>query len=153
MIDVGSAAPSFELACEDGRLIRSEDLLGKPYVLFFYPKDNTPGCTQEACDFRDSYEALLGQGVAVFGISKDSVKSHMGFKTKHNLPFPLLSDPEKVLHQAYGAWGKKMMYGKEVEGTIRSTFLIGSDGLVKRVWPKVSVKGHVSDVLSAVNAF
>jgi peroxiredoxin Q/BCP len=150
MLNVGDKAPKFSLARDGGEVVDSAALKGKPYVMYFYPKDNTPGCTTEACDFRDSFAQISAAGVDVFGVSKDSVKSHDGFKTKYELPFALLSDPDKTLHSAYGAWGAKMMYGKEVEGTIRSTFLVDKSGKIAAVWPKVSVKGHVAQVLEAI---
>lgn len=150
MLNPGDKAPAFTLARDGGGTVNSKDLKGKAYVVYFYPKDNTPGCTQESCDFRDSFARLTEHGVEVFGVSRDSVKSHDNFKAKYELPFPLLSDPDKELHTAFGAWGLKKMYGKEVEGTIRSTFLIDKHGKVAAAWPKVSVKGHVDQVLAEV---
>jgi peroxiredoxin Q/BCP len=150
MLNPGDKAPAFTLARDGGGTVNSKDLKGKAYVVYFYPKDNTPGCTQESCDFRDSFARLTEHGVEVFGVSRDSVKSHDNFKAKFELPFPLLSDPDKELHTAFGAWGLKKMYGKEVEGTIRSTFLIDKHGKVAAAWPKVSVKGHVDQVLAEV---
>lgn len=150
MLQVGDAAPAFELEADGGGTVSSRELAKKPYVVYFYPKDNTPGCTQEACDFRDNIARIEAAGVRVFGVSKDSVKSHDGFKAKFALPFTLLSDPDKSLHLAYGAWGAKKMYGKEVEGTIRSTFLVDKAGRIAAAWPKVSVKGHVDKVLEAI---
>ncbi len=150
MLAPGDKAPSFSLPTDGDGTLASEDLAGAPYVLYFYPKDNTPGCTTEACDFRDRMDRIAAAGVAVVGVSKDKVASHDRFKAKHGLNFPLISDPELVLHKAYGAWGKKMMYGKEREATIRSTFLVGADGTILKVWPKVKVKGHVDEVLAAI---
>jgi len=152
MLKVGDSAPVFELEADGGVTVRSKALSGKPYVVYFYPRDNTPGCTTEACDFRDNFARLEAAGVRVLGVSKDSVKSHDGFKAKHELPFTLLSDPDKTLHGAYGAWGTKKMYGKEVEGTIRSTFLVDARGRIAAAWPSVKVKGHVEQVLAAVEA-
>ncbi len=152
MLKVGDKAPAFSLTRDGGGVVDSASLKGKPYVLYFYPKDNTPGCTTEACDFRDNFARITAAGVEVFGVSKDSVKSHDNFKAKFELPFALLSDPDKTLHAAYGAWGTKMMYGKEVEGTIRSTFLVDKTGKIAAAWPKVSVKGHVDAVLAAIAA-
>ena len=151
MLAVGDKAPTFELARDGGATVSSKDLQGKPYVLYFYPKDNTPGCTQESCDFRDNFARITAKGVDVFGVSRDSVKSHDNFKAKYELPFVLLSDPDKTLHAAYGAWGLKKMYGKEVEGTIRSTFLVDAKGKIVAAWPKVSVKGHVDQVLAEID--
>ncbi len=150
MLAVGEKAPSFELSRDGGGTVSSAELKGKAYVIYFYPKDNTPGCTTESCDFRDNFARIQAAGVEVFGVSRDSVKSHDGFKAKFELPFALLSDPDKTLHTAFGAWGLKKMYGKEVEGTIRSTFLVDKKGKVAAAWPKVSVKGHVDEVLAAI---
>ena len=152
MLQVGDPAPAFTLPADGDRTITSGDLAGKPYVVYFYPKDSTPGCTTEACDFRDNFARVTAAGATVFGVSKDSVKSHDRFKAKYTLPFPLLSDTELTLHQAYGAWGMKKMYGKEFEGTIRSTFLVGADGTIAAAWPSVKVKGHVDAVLAALAA-
>lgn len=152
MLKVGDSAPAFELVGDGGVTVKSSELSKTPYVIYFYPKDNTPGCTQEACDFRDSFARIEAAGVRVFGVSKDSVKSHDGFKAKFALPFTLLADPDKTLHAAYGAWGIKKMYGKEVEGTIRSTFLVDKKGRVAAAWPSVKVKGHVDEVLAAIDA-
>ncbi len=152
MLEVGAKAPSFELAADGGRTVSSKALKGKAYVVYFYPRDNTPGCTTEACDFRDHFARVVARGVEVFGVSTDSVRAHDGFKAKYALPFTLLSDPAKTLHTAYGAWGVKKLYGKESEGTIRSTFLVDASGKIAAAWPKVSVKGHVEQVLAAIEA-
>ncbi len=147
---VGQAIPAFSLLDDQGATVTNADLAGSWTVIYAYPKDNTPGCTTEACDFRDNWARVTALGVRVFGISRDSVKSHAGFRAKQQLPFPLLSDPDAALLRALGAYGKKMMYGKEVEGVIRSTFLVSPDGMLRHVWPKVSVKGHVQDVLDTL---
>jgi peroxiredoxin Q/BCP len=152
MLKTGDRAPDFDLQTDGGASISSEDLEGKPYVVYFYPKDNTPGCTTESCDFRDHYGQATGLGAQVVGVSKDSVRSHDGFKAKFDLPFPLISDPEGTLHEAYGAWGLKKNYGREYMGTIRSTFLVGADGVIAAAWPKVRVKGHVDEVIAALGA-
>lgn len=155
MLSEGDQAPSFDLPVDtlgDAPTLSSESLAGKPYVIYFYPRDNTPGCTTEACGFRDNMARVTAAGAAVVGVSSDSVKKHDNFKKKYELNFPLIADTEKTLHQAYGAWGIKKMYGKEYEGTIRSTFLVGADGVIKKVWPKVKVKGHVDEVLEALEA-
>jgi len=149
---VGKKAPAFKLRNQNDQLIESSTLAKKPYVLYFYPKDNTPGCTVEACDFRDGVGNFLALGVTVLGVSPDSAKSHAGFAQKFDLPFVLLSDPEKELAQAYGVWALKKNYGKEYWGIVRSTFLIGADGKVKREWRGVKVKGHVQAVLEAAGA-
>lgn len=150
---VGSLAPDFTLAASDGTTVRLSALRGTPVVLYFYPKDNTPGCTTEACDFRDRQSLWDGEaGARVFGVSADSIRAHQSFVAKFGLPFALLSDPDKQVIAAYGAWGKKVMYGKEMEGIIRSTFLIDRDGKIARAWPKVSVKGHADEVMQALAA-
>lgn len=153
MLKSGDKAPAFSLPIDGDGTLSSDDLAGKPYVLYFYPKDNTPGCTTESCDFRDGYARVLSQGAQVIGVSKDSVRSHDGFKAKHGLPFPLISDAEGTLHEAYGSWGKKKNYGREYMGTIRSTFLVGPDGTVIEAWPKVRVKGHVDAVIESLEAW
>lgn len=146
---VGRKAPDFSLQDQSGRTVTSRELAGKPYVLYFYPKDNTPGCTQESCDFRDSRPNFQKQKVTVLGVSPDSVSSHAGFASKYSLPFPLLSDPDKVLAKAYGVWALKQNYGREYYGIVRSTFLVGGDGKVAAEWRGVRVQGHASAVLEA----
>ena len=148
----GRPVPTFSLAGDDGKTWTAAALKGSPAVLYFYPKDSTPGCTVEACDFRDQLGRALGKGAVVLGVSRDSLKSHEKFRAAQSLNFPLLSDPDLVAHAAFGAWGKKMMYGKEVEGTIRSTFLIDRSGIVRRAWTKVKVDGHVDEVMAALEA-
>jgi peroxiredoxin Q/BCP len=143
----GKQAPAFELPDQTGAVVSSASLAGKPYVLYFYPKDNTPGCTTEACDFRDNFGRFKQTDVQVFGVSPDSSKSHAGFAEKFELPFTLLADADKSLVNAYGVWVKKLNYGREYMGVERSTFLIGADGTIKRVWRNVKVKGHVDQVL------
>jgi thioredoxin-dependent peroxiredoxin len=146
----GNKAPAISLPGSDGKTHTLAQHAGKQVVVYFYPRDDTPGCTVEACDFRDNMSRVAAAGAVVYGVSKDSVASHQKFIAKYGLNFVLLSDPELVVHRAFGAFGKKSMYGKIVEGTIRSTFLIGADGTVKKAWPKVSVKGHVDDVLASL---
>ncbi len=146
----GAKAPPFSLPGDDGKIHSLAAHKGTPIVLYFYPRDDTPGCTIEACDFRDNLVRLKSKGAVVYGISRDTLKSHDKFRTKFNLNFPLLSDEDLLVHRAYGAWGKKMMYGKEVEGTIRSTFLIDGEGAIHRAWPRVKVEGHVDAVLQAL---
>ncbi len=148
----GKRLPAFSLPDDQGRTVTERDLLGAWTVLYAYPKDMTPGCTTEACDFRDAWPRLQAAGAKVYGLSRDGASSHQKFIAKHSLPFPLLSDPDKALLAPLGAWGRKVMYGKEVEGIIRSTFLVDPKGVVRRVWPKVSVKGHVQEVLEALQA-
>ena len=146
----GAAAPRFKLESDEGRHLGSKDYAGKWLVLYFYPRDNTPGCTREAQDFTAAAARLKKLGAEVVGISKDSVKSHCGFKEKIGIGFPLLSDPELVAHRAYGAWGTKTMYGRKVEGVIRSTFLVSPEGKVARAWTGVKVNGHVDRVIAAL---
>lgn len=144
---LGKMAPAFELQDQSGNVVSSASLKGKPYVLYFYPKDNTPGCTQESCDFRDEERNFRAAGVTILGVSPDSVKSHAGFASKFELPFPLLSDPEKQLAQAYGVWALKKNYGKEYWGIVRSTFFVDKNGKVASEWRQVKVKGHAAAVL------
>jgi len=146
----GAKAPSFNLESDAGGRVSLGDFKGKWVVLYFYPKDNTPGCTREAQSFTAAAAKLKKLGAEVLGVSKDSVKSHCGFRDKIGIGFPLLSDTDLKVHRAYGAWGKKTMYGKEVEGTIRSTFLISPDGKIARAWTSVKVDGHVDKVLDAL---
>ena len=148
MIQPGQPLPPFSLADDRGALVTPATLAGAWTVLYAYPKDATPGCTVEACDFRDNWARIQAAGARVYGISRDSVASHQKFVAKQELPFPLLSDPDKALLAPLGAWGRKVMYGKEMDGIIRSTFLVGPDGVVRHIWPKVSVKGHVAAVLA-----
>ena len=152
MVEVGKKAPAFTLESSDGDKVKLADLAGKTVVLYFYPRDNTPGCTVEAEGFRDAVPALKKLGAVVLGVSKDSIASHCKFRDKYKLTFPLLSDPDGKTLEAYGAWGDKVMYGKKMKGIIRSTVLIGGDGKVAKHWPKVSVKGHVADVIESVKA-
>jgi thioredoxin-dependent peroxiredoxin len=149
MITVGKKAPAFALESSDGGTVKLSDFAGKPVVVYFYPRDNTPGCTVEAEGFRDAYAKFKKLGVALVGISKDSIASHTKFRDKFKLNFPLLSDPDGKMLEAYGAWGDKTMYGKKMKGIIRSTVLLDGDGKVVKHWPKVSVKGHVDEVLAA----
>ena len=152
MVEVGKKAPAFTLESSDGGKVKLSELSGKVVVLYFYPRDNTPGCTIEAENFRDAIPALKKLGAVVLGVSKDSIASHCKFRDKYKLNFPLLTDADGKVMEAYGAWGDKVMYGKKLKGIIRSTVLIGKDGKVKRHWPKVLVKGHVAEVLEAVKA-
>ena len=148
---VGKAAPAFSILADNGEKISLKDFKGdKNVVLYFYPKDNTPGCTQEACDFRDDIAKLKRQGVEVLGVSPDSVKSHTKFKEKFGLPFSLLADEDRNVCEKYGVWVEKSMYGRKYMGVQRATFLIGKDGKIAAAWPKVKVKGHVDEVMDAV---
>ena len=150
MLEVGKKAPAFTMESSDGGKVKLSDLAGKIVVLYFYPRDNTSGCTLEAENFRDAIPGLQKLGAVVLGVSKDSIESHCKFRDKYSLNFPLLSDADGKVLEAYGAWGEKVLYGKKSKGIIRSTVLIGKDGKVARHWPKVRVKGHVDDVLAAV---
>jgi thioredoxin-dependent peroxiredoxin len=145
--DMGRPAPAFELSDEKGERVSSADLAGKPYLLYFYPKDDTPGCTKEACDIRDNFGRFGQRGLRVFGVSPDSQQSHAKFGKKYGLPFSLLADPDKTLASAYGVWGEKNNYGKKYMGIIRSTFLIGADGTIKKAYRGVKVDGHVHAIL------
>jgi peroxiredoxin Q/BCP len=147
----GKKAPAFTLEGNDGKKHSLEDYRGKNVVLYFYPKDDTPGCTKEACGFRDLGSSLRRSGVVVLGVSKDSIDSHNRFALKYKLPFVLLSDPKAEVMKKYGAFGKKMMYGKTVEGTIRSTVIIGPDGKVIKHWPTVKkAEAHPQEVLTSL---
>jgi peroxiredoxin Q/BCP len=152
MLEVGKKAPAFTLESSDGGKLKLSDHAGKIVVLYFYPRDNTPGCTVEANEFNAALPALKKLGAVVLGVSKDSITSHCKFRDKFGLGFPLLSDPDGGVLEAYGAWGDKVMYGKKMKGILRSTVLIGKDGKVAQHWPKVSVKGHAAAVLEAIKA-
>lgn len=147
MLKKGDKAPAFEGADQDGNILRLSDFAGKRLVLYFYPKDSTPGCTAEACDLRDNYERYLSLGYAVVGVSKDSQASHKKFIEKYSLPFPLISDTDTAILQAYGAWGEKKNYGKVSVGTIRKTFIISPDSTIEDIIEKVNTKAHTSQIL------
>ncbi len=142
----GTPAPPFEGTDQNGNTVKLSSFKGKKVVLYFYPKDNTPGCTAEACSLRDNYDELLKQGFVVLGVSPDSEKSHKGFAGKYELPFPLISDPEKKILSAYGAYGEKVMYGKKVTGVIRTTFIIDEKGMIEKVIKKVDTKEHAPQI-------
>jgi peroxiredoxin Q/BCP len=149
-IEALSKAPDFTLASDKGDTVKLSDLRGKPVVLYFYPRDDTPGCTTEACAFRDQKAALAKLGARVFGISPDDVASHVTFRDKYELNFPLLADVDHAVAEKYGAWREKNLYGKVSMGIQRSTFLIDREGNVARVWKKVNVDGHDEEVLAAL---
>jgi peroxiredoxin Q/BCP len=149
-VAVGKKAPNFTLPASSGEEVSLSDYKGKTVVLYFYPKDNTPGCTKEACDFRDNVRKFTNKKAVVLGVSPDSLKSHANFIGKFDLPFVLLSDPDHEVAEAYGVWVEKSMYGKKYMGIERSTFVIGPDGKLKAEFRKVKVDGHVDDVLAAV---
>lgn len=148
MVAEGQTAPSFSLPTIGGKTVSLADFHGKKsVVLYFYPKDNTPGCTKEACFFRDLQAEFDAVGAVILGVSTDSVKSHEGFAAKHNLLFPLLADEDKTVSEAYGVFKQKSMYGKTFLGIERTTFAIDKQGVVRKIWPKVKVEGHVDEVL------
>jgi peroxiredoxin Q/BCP len=149
-LEIGDQAPDFTLSDQDGKAVKLSDFRGKRVVVFFYPKANTPGCTRESCDFRDEVAAFKKRKVAVLGVSKDTVAAQKKFQEKYQLPFPLLADPGLEVHKAWGVWGEKVMYGKKVQGTIRTTVVVGADGRVEQVFSKVKVDGHVASVLEAL---
>ncbi|WP_226553292.1 thioredoxin-dependent thiol peroxidase [Celeribacter naphthalenivorans] len=152
MLDLGTTAPDFTLPRDGGSDVTLSDLKGQKVVLYFYPKDNTPGCTTEALDFTALKSEFEAAGVAVFGISKDSVKKHDNFCAKHSLGIPLLSDENGTVCEDYGVWAEKNMYGKTFWGIVRATYLIDEEGKVAHIWPKVKVAGHASEVLEAAKA-
>ena len=147
MLQIGDKMPAFSVADEHCRVVTEKDLLGKKTVIYFYPKDSTPGCTAEACNIRDNHNAFIARGYQVFGVSKDSQASHIKFKEKYGLPFPLLSDPTTQMLQAFGAWGEKKLYGKVSMGTLRKTFIFDENGILERVIEKVDTKNHTSQIL------
>ncbi len=151
-LEVGKKAPAFTLESSEGGKVKLGDHAGKIVVIYFYPRDNTPGCTLEAQEFSAAVPALTKLGAVVYGISKDTIASHCKFRDKYGLAFPLLTDADGKVMEAYGAWGDKVMYGKQLKGVIRSTVVIGKDGKVVKHWPKVSVKGHVAAVVETVKS-
>lgn len=152
-IEVGKAPPAFSLPDTTGKTISLKDFKGQDVILYFYPKDDTPGCTKEACGFRDAWATLKARGVAVIGVSPDKPESHQKFASKYELPFILLSDEDKAMMTSYGAYGEKLMYGKKTQGVIRSTLWIGADGKVRKHWPRIqSAAEHPAKVLEALEA-
>ena len=152
MIEAGQPAPDFTLPNQDGNEVTLSQFRGKPVVLYFYPKDDTPGCTKEACAFRDARRDYQKAGASVLGVSPDSVKSHKKFVEKFELAFTLLADPDKTVCQQYGVWQEKTMYGRTSMGVVRSTFIIDGKGIVRHVFPRVRVDGHSDAVLKAIHA-
>ncbi len=152
MLKKGDLAPDFTASDQDGKTIKSSDYKGKKVVLYFYPKDNTPGCTKEACNLRDNHHDFLDKGFVVLGVSPDSVESHKKFAEKFQLPFPLLADPEKEIIKAFGAWGEKKMYGKTYEGLLRSTFIIDESGRIEEVIAKVKTSDHAAQIFKTLES-
>jgi len=150
MLNVGDKAPDFNLMSDEGEEVHLRDFAGKNVILYFYPKDDTPGCTKEACSFRDENDAFARRRAVILGVSLDDVQSHQSFKEKYGLPFTLLSDPDAAVSKAYDAYKQKNMYGRKFWGIERTTFIIGPDGRVKAVFPKVRVDGHHEEVLAAL---
>lgn len=148
MLKPGDKAPDFKLNADDGKTYSLKDFKGKKLVLYFYPKDNTSGCTAEACDFRDNIKLFTKKDTVVIGVSKDSIKSHEKFRDKYSLNFPLLSDEEGKMLEAYGVWKEKSMYGKKYMGIERTTFIIDEKGKILEIFPKVKVNGHIKEILS-----
>ncbi len=149
-LEKGVVAPDFNGIDQDGRNIQLSDFKGSKLILYFYPKDNTPGCTAEACDLRDNYKMWLTKGYKILGISPDSQQSHQKFIAKYNLPFPLIADEDKTIIKAYGAWGLKKLYGREYEGLLRTTFVIDEKGLIEEVFAKVKTKDHTNQILETI---
>ena len=147
MLKIGDKMPEFEVVDQDGNVVSSKDFIGKKTIVYFYPKDNTPGCTAEACNLRDNYEALKAQGYNVVGVSKDSAASHRKFIDKFDLPFTLLSDKSTQMLQDFGAWGEKKMCGKTCVGTLRRTFIVNEEGVLERIIEKVDTKDHAAQIL------
>ncbi|MDD2386132.1 MAG: thioredoxin-dependent thiol peroxidase [Bacteroidales bacterium] len=147
-LKIGDQAPDFKGVNQNGKEIKFSDFKGKNLILYFYPKDNTPGCTAEACDLRDNYEMWLSKNYEVLGVSPDSEKSHQSFIEKHKLPFDLISDTDKQILQLYGAWGEKSMFGKKYQGVLRKTFVINKNGKIEAIFEKVKTKEHSNQILN-----
>ena len=147
MIKIGDKMPDFEVVDQNSKMVKSQDLLGKKTIIYFYPKDNTSGCTAEACNLRDNYEAMIAKGYNVIGVSKDSVKSHKKFKEQHSLPFTLLADTATDMIQSFGVWGEKTLYGRKYMGTMRATFIFDEAGILTEIIEKVDTKNHAAQIL------
>jgi len=151
-LEAGHTAPAFSLPDQDGETVSLKDFKGSQVVLYFYPRDDTPGCTKEACQFNDNLHAFSRAGVPVLGVSADKAEKHRAFRAKYGLTFPLLTDADHAVGEAYGAWGEKTLYGKKSIGVIRSTFLIGADGKIARAWYHVKADGHAAKVLAEIES-
>ena len=149
-LNVGDKAPAIKAMDQNGKMISLADLKGSKVILYFYPKDDTTGCTAEACNLRDNYDNLLGRGFKIIGVSADSAASHKKFAGKYNLPFPLIPDTDKKIINDYGVWGKKKLYGKEYDGIYRTTFIISEDGIVMKIFDKVDTKQHTDQILAEI---
>lgn len=147
MLKIGDKMPQFEVMDQNGKMVSSKDLLGKKTIIYFYPKDNTSGCTAEACNLRDNYQAMVAKGYNVIGVSKDSAKSHKNFAEKYDLPFTLLADTSTEMIQSFGAWGEKTLYGKKYMGTLRLTFIFDENGILTEIIEKVDTKNHAEQIL------
>lgn len=150
MLAIGSPMPHFEVVDQNGNIVSSEQLLGRKTIIYFYPKDNTSGCTAEACSIRDSYDALLARGYNVIGVSKDSATSHRNFIARHSLPFTLLADTTTQMLQAFGAWGEKSLYGRKYMGALRLTFIFDEHGILTHIIDKVNTKSHAEQILALI---
>ncbi len=150
-LEIGQKAPGFKGVDQNGNAISMDDFKGNNLILYFYPKDNTPGCTAESCDLRDNYEMWLSKGYKVVGVSPDSQQSHLKFIAKFDLPFPLISDTEKVIIKKYGAWGLKKLYGKEYEGLLRTTFVVNEKGIIEHIFTKVKTKEHSKQIMEVID--
>jgi thioredoxin-dependent peroxiredoxin len=148
-LKIGDKAPDFTSFDQDGNPVALSDFKGKKLILYFYPKDDTPGCTAEACNLRDNFQLLRQKGFEIVGVSADNEKSHKNFVSKYVLPFPLLADKEKMIIKAYGAWGKKKLYGKEYEGILRMTFIISENGTIEKIFTKVDTKNHTEQIVNS----
>lgn len=151
LLKIGQAAPDFSSIDQEGNPVSIKQFKGKKIILYFYPKDDTPGCTSEACNLRDNYQELRDMGFVVIGISPDTEKSHQKFSTKYNLPFHLVPDPDKTIIKSYGAWGEKKMYGKAYQGVLRTTYVISEKGIIEAVIEKVIVKDHTKQIMELIN--
>jgi len=149
-LNVGDKAPAIVAMDQNGKMISLDDFKGNKVILYFYPKDDTPGCTAEACNLRDNYDSLLAKGFKIIGVSADSVKSHQKFTGKYNLPFPLIPDTDRKIINDYGVWGRKKFLGKEYDGIYRTTFIISKDGVIMKIFDKVDTKQHTDQILAEI---